>query len=336
MSSKVAIENPWMPFYLTCVNGISDPLALSINDIISCDESNPIEHICIFNFMVDPIWLMDACPLLRRIPLLLIHGDKSLQSNDLLYPNIVSSLVDLGPETYGSHHTKMFLIFYKSGFRIAIGTSNLLEADWTSKSQGFYVQDFPLKNATSIPTSTGYSYVDDLKSYLNETNLFSFVARKLLQDKVINQLAKYDFSSAEVVLLASAPGRFKVNKSPSGSPVCNWGHLKLREYLNQYKQAKRENSSSPSSPSSLTADKYWSESATAMQCSAVSSLGKIKTTAQMTAIPLLLYHDVLWGAVDSQFWGARLLEVAAVLTVWSMFYYLRLAWPLIKEKSGQL
>ena len=69
---------------------------------------------------------------------------------------------------------------------------------------------------------------------------------------------------------------------------------------------------------------------------AVSSLGKIKTTAQMMAIPLLLFHDVLWGAIDTQFWGSRLLEVAAVLTVWSMFYYLRLAWPLIKEKAGSL
>jgi cardiolipin synthase len=28
--------------------------------------------------------------------------------------------------------------------------------------------------------------------------------------------------------------------------------------------------------------------------------------------------------------------VAAVLTVWSMLYYLQKAWPLIKEKSGQL
>ncbi|HEX2604815.1 MAG TPA: CDP-diacylglycerol--glycerol-3-phosphate 3-phosphatidyltransferase, partial [Oxalicibacterium sp.] len=28
------------------------------------------------------------------------------------------------------------------------------------------------------------------------------------------------------------------------------------------------------------------------------------------------------------------LWVAAVLTVWSMFYYLKKAWPLIKESAG--
>jgi cardiolipin synthase len=86
----------------------------------------------------------------------------------------------------------------------------------------------------------------------------------------------------------------------------------------------------------ISALREWMAQIGASKSVAVSSLGKIKTTAQMTAIPLLLFHDVLWGAIDSQFWGARLLEVAAVLTVWSMFYHLRLAWPLIKEKSGQL
>ena len=33
-------------------------------------------------------------------------------------------------------------------------------------------------------------------------------------------------------------------------------------------------------------------------------------------------------------WARCLLCIAGVLTVWSMFYYLRRAWPLIKEKAG--
>jgi len=86
----------------------------------------------------------------------------------------------------------------------------------------------------------------------------------------------------------------------------------------------------------ISALREWMAQIGASKSVAVSSLGKIKTTAQMMAIPLLLFHDVLGGAVDTQFWGSRLLEIAAVLTVWSMFYYLRLAWPLIKEKAGSL
>ncbi len=69
---------------------------------------------------------------------------------------------------------------------------------------------------------------------------------------------------------------------------------------------------------------------------AVSSLGKIKTIAQMIAIPMLLYFDTLFGLIDTREWGMWLLILAAVLTVWSMFYYLRRAWPLIREYGGQL
>ena len=86
----------------------------------------------------------------------------------------------------------------------------------------------------------------------------------------------------------------------------------------------------------ISALREWMAQIGASKSVAVSSLGKIKTTAQMTAIPLLLYHDVLWGVLDTQQWGTHLMIVAAVLTVWSMFYYMRLAWPLIKEKGGTL
>ncbi len=48
---------------------------------------------------------------------------------------------------------------------------------------------------------------------------------------------------------------------------------------------------------------------------------------------MLLYYGVLFG-IDTRFWGRVLLLVAAVLTVWSMFYYLRKAWPLIKENTS--
>ena len=69
---------------------------------------------------------------------------------------------------------------------------------------------------------------------------------------------------------------------------------------------------------------------------AVSSLGKLKTIAQMVAIPMLLYYDMLFGLIDTRQWGMWLLILAAVLTVWSMFYYLRRAWPLIRVYGGQL
>ena len=59
---------------------------------------------------------------------------------------------------------------------------------------------------------------------------------------------------------------------------------------------------------------------------AVAFIGKLKTVSQMIAIPLLLYEDeLLW--VDCQWLGTVLINVAAILTVASMLYYLRKALP---------
>lgn len=59
---------------------------------------------------------------------------------------------------------------------------------------------------------------------------------------------------------------------------------------------------------------------------AVSRTGKLKTTAQMVAIILLLLQDAAlpWWIYQLGVW---LLYLAAILTLWSMFLYLRAAWP---------
>ena len=57
---------------------------------------------------------------------------------------------------------------------------------------------------------------------------------------------------------------------------------------------------------------------------AVNVLGKIKTISQMVAIPMLLYYDVFVG-IDVRLLGYWLIYLAALLTVVSMFYYLKMA-----------
>ena len=57
---------------------------------------------------------------------------------------------------------------------------------------------------------------------------------------------------------------------------------------------------------------------------AVNFLGKIKTISQMIAVPLLLYHERI-GVLSPQRVGTWLIYIAALLTLVSMFYYLKLA-----------
>lgn len=80
----------------------------------------------------------------------------------------------------------------------------------------------------------------------------------------------------------------------------------------------------------ISALREWMAHLGAAKSVAVSMLGKIKTVSQMVAIPMLLYHDPL-GTFEPQKWGTPLILLAAALTLWSMFYYLKMALPTVKK-----
>ena len=77
----------------------------------------------------------------------------------------------------------------------------------------------------------------------------------------------------------------------------------------------------------------WMAQIGASRSVAVHMLGKLKTTMQMVAIPFLLYHGTLFGLIDTQRWGTWLIYASAVLTIWSMVYYLQKALPEIRAKA---
>jgi CDP-diacylglycerol--glycerol-3-phosphate 3-phosphatidyltransferase len=76
----------------------------------------------------------------------------------------------------------------------------------------------------------------------------------------------------------------------------------------------------------------WMAQIGASKSVAVHMVGKLKTTVQMVAIPFLLYNGTLFGVIDTRVWGAVLIVVAAVLTVWSMVYYMQKALPEIRAR----
>ncbi|WP_172197917.1 MULTISPECIES: CDP-diacylglycerol--glycerol-3-phosphate 3-phosphatidyltransferase [unclassified Niveibacterium] len=80
----------------------------------------------------------------------------------------------------------------------------------------------------------------------------------------------------------------------------------------------------------ISALREWMAQVGASRSVAVSFIGKLKTTAQMIAIPVLLYDGTLLGVHVRQT-GTVLIWVAAVLTLWSMGYYLKRAAVALSE-----
>ena len=82
----------------------------------------------------------------------------------------------------------------------------------------------------------------------------------------------------------------------------------------------------------ISALREWMAQLGAAKSVAVHMLGKVKTTVQMIAIPFLLFHGHLFGVIDTNRWGRWLIWLSAILTVWSMIYYLRKALPEIRSR----
>lgn len=83
----------------------------------------------------------------------------------------------------------------------------------------------------------------------------------------------------------------------------------------------------------ISALREWMALIGANKSVAVHMLGKIKTVVQMVAIPFLLFDGTLLGLINTHLWGTWLIWISAILTVWSMIYYLQKAIPEIRARA---
>jgi cardiolipin synthase (CMP-forming) len=83
----------------------------------------------------------------------------------------------------------------------------------------------------------------------------------------------------------------------------------------------------------ISALREWMALIGATKSVAVHMLGKLKSTVQIVAIPFLLYDGDLFGFIDTNLWGTWLIWLSAILTVWSMIYYLKKAIPEIRARA---
>uniref|UniRef100_A0A1A8S0F1 Tyrosyl-DNA phosphodiesterase 1 n=3 Tax=Nothobranchius rachovii TaxID=451742 RepID=A0A1A8S0F1_9TELE len=182
-----------------------------------------------FNYCFDIAWMVKQFPPeFRDRPVLIIHGDKREAKARLLqqaqpFPHVrfCQARLDIA---FGTHHTKMMLLWYEEGFRVIILTSNLIRADWYQKTQGMWMSPlFPRLPEGSRP-SAGESptfFKRDLLEYLA-----SYRAPEL--EEWIQRIKEHDLSETRVYLVASTPGRYV------GPDMERWGHLRLRKLLHEH------------------------------------------------------------------------------------------------------
>jgi hypothetical protein len=149
----------------------------------------------IINFMICATWLETACPKILKIPkVLIVCGRTGLQGFED-YPSAHPAVVFHHPnitDRYGTHHTKMFLVGYATGLRVCVHTANLIHGDWNFKSQGAWMQDFPLKRPSI--SSQASPFERELIQYIDHTIPENTHAHKL---NLRQKLSRHDFSGSQ-------------------------------------------------------------------------------------------------------------------------------------------
>ncbi|XP_069030515.1 tyrosyl-DNA phosphodiesterase 1 isoform X1 [Embiotoca jacksoni] len=218
-------------FYLNKVTGLDRKYnsgALHIRDILS-PLFGTLKESVQFNYCFDIAWMVQQYPPeFRDRPVLIVHGDKREAKARLVqqaqpFPHVrfCQAKLDIA---FGTHHTKMMLLWYEEGFRVVILTSNLIRADWYQKSQGMWMSPLFPRLPKGSSASAGESptfFKRDLLDYLA-----SYRAQEL--EEWIQQIKEHDLSETRVYLVGSSPGRYV------GPDMERWGHLRMRKLLYEH------------------------------------------------------------------------------------------------------
>ncbi|GLD55545.1 tyrosyl-DNA phosphodiesterase 1 [Lates japonicus] len=229
--SSVPCLNDTYRFYLNKVTGLDRKYnsgALHIRDILS-PLFGTLKESVQFNYCFDIAWMVKQYPSeFRDCPVLIVHGDKREAKARLIqqaqpFPHVrfCQAKLDIA---FGTHHTKMMLLWYEEGFRVIILTSNLIRADWYQKTQGMWMSPlFPrLPKGSSVSEGESPTFFKrDLLEYLA-----SYRAPEL--EEWIQRIKEHDLSETRVYLVGSTPGRYV------GSDMERWGHLRLRRLLYEH------------------------------------------------------------------------------------------------------
>ena len=225
----------------------ANELCMTLRQVLGFDGNQPdasIEWLVISNYLVDPLYVLEEVPELLSIGCTVVfygHEDSPLTR----WKQAVGDAIDFrclrpsdppgptnptGQQTpYGVHHTKMFLIgFSNKTVRVVVTTANLRYNDICVKSQGLYLEDFPLKSEESKKDTCAFenTLLDYLDTYrYTEPRVW---AQGEEPDFLRSVIRRYDYSSASVVLLPCTPGLHRLDAKELR------GHLKLREAIAQY------------------------------------------------------------------------------------------------------
>ncbi|GFH47147.1 hypothetical protein CTEN210_03622 [Chaetoceros tenuissimus] len=212
---------------------------------IESTQSN-IQFMIITNYILNPPFLLDEIPELLSYPRVIIFYE-ALESEIIPMANI--EYIQISPKgeptrngnsnscnplkykfPFGCHHTKMFIVGYEDKLRVIVHTANLRHGDFYQKAQGAYIQDFSLKVLTGENQTSKNDFEETLIMYMKSYGYnreHNWTGNG--EASLVEELERYDYSSAKVVLIPSVPGYYRTPDKSS-----HQGYLKVKATIEKH------------------------------------------------------------------------------------------------------
>ncbi|KAK0714853.1 tyrosyl-DNA phosphodiesterase I [Lasiosphaeris hirsuta] len=242
--SKTPSQTFRSPFQLTRIQDLQDEFnkdTITLNDLLG----DPLISECWnFNYLHDIDFLMEGFDEDVRdlVNVHVVHGfwrrdsesKKSLEEKASRRKNVTLHAAYL-PNMFGTHHTKMLILLRRDDTaQVIIHTANMIARDWTNLTQAVWSSPLlPLKQppthppvsappatqqSLSSPPGSGARFKADLLNYLQA---YGNRCRR-----IIDELARYDFSAVRGALVASVPGKHSVDAATT-----RWGWAGMQQAL---------------------------------------------------------------------------------------------------------
>ncbi|XP_037921101.1 probable tyrosyl-DNA phosphodiesterase isoform X2 [Hermetia illucens] len=216
-------------FFLTTITDSkpthNEPLSITLQEIL--DESlGELESSVQMSFIVDIRWLLKHYSLAgwSDTPLLLLHGDGDPQLQTISQKEPQVTAVEV--RAISLHHTKMMLLGYKDGsMRVVVSTANLYWEDWHNRTQGLWIS----RTLKPLPENAATDNGESPTGFRNDLILYLIQYKISRLQPWIKRIRKTDFSSVNVFLVASIPGKFHETRQRD-----SWGHTRLGSLLSKH------------------------------------------------------------------------------------------------------
>ncbi|KAI8958708.1 phospholipase D/nuclease [Daldinia sp. FL1419] len=219
------------PFQLTTIRdlpGESNIGAVSLRDLLG----DPLISECWeFNYLHDVDFLMNHFDEDTRslVKVHIVHGFwKRDDQQSSQYKNVTLHTAYM-PEMFGTHHSKMLVLFrHDDTAQVIIHTANMIAKDWTNMTNGVWqsprlprLKESHEASETDMRVGHGARFKIDLLNYLRAYN-----TRRQICKPMVDELEKYDFSAIRGALVSSVPGRHDVNGDDPGKTRWGWAGVK--------------------------------------------------------------------------------------------------------------